>query len=104
MARLIEIKDIISTDLALREMADMFFTKLELLTDDEISISFANIRSISRSFAHQFIVRRKLSKKKIQEVNLPPHVQKMFTLVEQSVPGHQSRKVLDLDSMQTVTV
>ena len=101
---LIEIKDFVSADLAVRELADLFFSRLEMLPDDQISVSFSDIRSITRSFAHQFIMRKKFSKKRIDVVNLPLHVQKMFKLIEEDTPRHQSRKVLDLDSMQVVSL
>ena len=102
MTILIEIREKISIDLALRHTADLFFNQLEYLPDSEISVSFTDVRSISRSFAHQYMLRKKLSNKRIRELNLPAYVQKMFKLVEET--GHQRKEVLDLDSMQTITL
>lgn len=99
---LIEIWKKISIDLALRHTADLFFNQLELLSDTEITVSFSDVRSISRSFAHQYMLRKKLSNKKIVELNLPIYVQKMLKLVEET--RHRSKDVLDLNSMQIITL
>jgi len=78
----IRIKDIVSSDLALRDSADTFFDKIELKKNRIIEIDFSDIVSISRSFAHQYIIRKNKSRKTIVEVNIPDTIVKMFRIIE----------------------
>lgn len=79
----IMIKESVSVDLALRDSADAFFDSLESLPQKEIIVDFSAIKSISRSFAHEYITRKNQSKKNISETNVPENVRKMFQVVEQ---------------------
>lgn len=99
---MIEIKDKVSTDLALRHVADSFFNELEQIPGHEIAISFFGIHSISRSFAHQYMVRKRKSPKSIKEFNMPVNVEKMFNLVNNT--SNKKEAILDLSTMQVVTV
>jgi hypothetical protein len=98
----INIVSMISADLALRHAADSFFSKLELLPDDNLVVSFSGVRSISRSFAHEYTLRKKKSTKKITESDVPLNVKKMFQLII-NVRGRKE-SLLDLDSMPVITV
>lgn len=78
----IVMKEKISVDLALRDSAREFFEFVESLPSTEVVLDFKDVRSISRSFAHEFICRKRISQKKVKEVNVPPNVRKMFAVVE----------------------
>ena len=67
--------------LGLRLQANQFMDMVEALPDSIIVISFKKVESISRSFAHQYLSRKKESKKKIIEEDVPPLVKKMFEIV-----------------------
>jgi len=79
----VSIRKALSPDLAFRMAADSFFDMLEALKSTEIVVDFDEVESISRSFAHQYVLRKKRSIKKISEINVPLHVKKMFEIVKQ---------------------
>jgi len=93
LSKVIRVKDAISADLALRNNADSFFDDIENSRYDEIVIDFAEVKSISRSFAHQYQIRKKASKKMIRETHVPEHVAKMFRVINSS--SSKSRVVMD---------
>ncbi len=82
MVHKIFVKKTVFTDLALRSSADAFFNHLEILKDKELVLDFKGVKSISRSFAHQYLLRKKTSRKNISEVNVPKTVKLMFKAVE----------------------
>ena len=79
----INIKKEISVDLSLRHSANTFFDYIESLEDKELIIDFKGIKSISRSFAHQYMLRKQESDKIIKETNVLEDVQKMFSVIKQ---------------------
>ena len=52
------------------------------MAENKMQIDFSDVLSISRSFAHQYVTRRKKSQKRITEINLPENVEKMFRVVD----------------------
>lgn len=80
--KIVFIKQAVSADLALRNRADSLFDDIKNLHASEIIIDFSEVKSISRSFAHQYQVRKQSSRKKISEVHVPEHVAKMFRVVK----------------------
>lgn len=96
----VNIIDSVSIDLALRDAADSFFDELEKMEID-VEVDFSNVRSISRSFAHQYMLRKKTSHRRIIELNVPQNVTKMFDIVSKS--GRKSN-ILDIDSMPVISI
>jgi hypothetical protein len=96
--KIVRIRDESSPDLAFRDSALEFFKKLENMREKEIQIDFSNIQSISRSFAHEYIVRKTQSTKDITEINLPDNVEKMFRVVT------SRSRLLDSSSMEVETI
>lgn len=68
----------VAPDLALRDIASRFFDGIESRPEGKIIIDFSGVESISRSFAHEYLVRRGRSAKTFVEVNVPDNVSKMF--------------------------
>lgn len=99
--RIIRIIEEASSDLVLRDIADFIFDKLEIMPDQKIQIDFSNILSISRSFAHQYTLRKRKSKKIITEINIPENIEKMLRVVD---PYSNRAKILDADSMEAETI
>ena len=58
----IMIKERISVDLALRDSVGIFFDYLESIPQKEITVDFSNIKSISRSFSHEYTIQNILKK------------------------------------------
>ena len=97
----VRIAEKISADLALRNVADDFFDLIESLPSNNLTVDFAGVRSISRSFAHQYTTRKKTCSKLINEINMPDNVVKMLEIVRNS--SYKS-KYLNLDSIRPMTV
>jgi hypothetical protein len=78
----IQISRAISPDLMFRGVADTFFDELEQNEVKKVVLDFAGVKSISRSFAHQYIVRRRSSRKEITETNVSRDVSRMLELAK----------------------
>lgn len=97
----IKIRNILSVDLALRDSANQFFDYVDSLPENQITIDFTGIISISRSFAHQYVTRRFNSNKTISEVNIPLNISKMFKVVENPA---QKTQLIDLTSIKPIRI
>jgi len=75
------LRDLLSPDLAFRNTAKAFFNYIALLPEENITIDFRGIRSITRSFAQEYIIRKKEIEKNIIEINVPTSIDKMFYVV-----------------------
>jgi len=95
------IKEQISVDLALRDSADTFFDYVESIPQREIVIDFNHVKSISRSFAHEYLTRKNHSKKNVTEINVPDNVKKMFYVVEQPA---EKTLIFDLRKIKSITL
>jgi len=82
--RRIFITEEISESLGLRYSAKQFFKHIESIPADSITVDFVDTKFISRSFAHEYLSRKKSSHKRIIEVNTPENINKMFRVVENS--------------------
>ncbi|MFA4946599.1 MAG: DUF4325 domain-containing protein [Candidatus Micrarchaeia archaeon] len=94
----ISITRVVSIDLALRNTANAFFNELERYKEKNITVNFKGVKSISRSFAHQYLENKKNSEKIISETNIPDNVEKMFQVVENPTRKYQ------LVDLQTVCI
>ena len=74
-----------SKNLLLRTNADELMERLEKFHSPETFVDFSNIHAISRAFVHQYLINKQKSKKTIEEINVSPHVKKMFELVEKTI-------------------
>jgi len=78
----IRVVDILSPDLALRANARRLFELVESRAEDEVVLDFAGVETIGRSFAHEYVVRRDSSRKRVTEVNVPENVRRMLDIVK----------------------
>ncbi|MHB1470092.1 MAG: hypothetical protein ACYCSA_00940 [Thermoplasmataceae archaeon] len=78
----LRVSQVVGPDLATRNGCDNLFLLLEQNPDDEVILDFFDVTSISRSFAHQYLMKQSESTKTISEVNVPPVVRKMFEFVK----------------------
>ena len=100
MAKTVRIKEAISPDLALRSRADAFFDNIEQ-SESEVVVDFSGVRSISRSFAQQYLTRKRASRKQIRELHIPAAIAKMFEVVESAA---KKTRVVDSDSMPLMSM
>ena len=101
MSKVISIKEEVASDLALRNTAQSLFDKVSKIEETNIEIDFSNINSISRSFAHEYIIQRQKSSKQVSESNVPENVEKMFQIVKNS---STKAKLLNVDPSQVVSL
>ncbi len=86
----LKVVEVLSENLFLRDTANMLFDMVEKTDEEEVVLDFEGVRSISRSFAHQYVLRRQASSKTIKEENVPEDVLKMFRIVsERRQPKHE---------------
>jgi hypothetical protein len=83
-SKIIRVSEAISPDLMFRSVANSFFDELERREAKNLILDFAAVRSVSRSFAHQYSVRKKASSKDIEETNMTRDVSRMFQLASQT--------------------
>lgn len=79
-----------SRNLAFRDNARNLFAAINNSDLDEIILNFQDIEAISRSFAHEILVKLRETEKKVIIENIPPDVQKMMDLVK----NHESWPLL----------
>lgn len=76
------LKDTVSEDLALRNMAASVFEAKEFKGSGQVLVDFAGIKSISRSFAHEYMKRKNEQSCEVVDINVPPNIKRMFEVVE----------------------
>ena len=73
----------LESHLSLRDSANDLFDRIDItVTTPDILLDFSGVLTISRSFAHQFIVRMEQSCKKIICINQSDDIRHMFELVK----------------------
>lgn len=91
MTKHVNINKILSEHLVFRISCNALFDELETLEDNEIVIDFSNVKTISRSFAHQYLIRKSTSNKIIREENLPDNINKMLEIVKMQLDKPRTR-------------
>ena len=66
----------------------------------KVTIDFAGVKTITRSFAHEYLLRKKASNKLVEERNVPSDVQRMMEVVQ---AAQHDKKRADLGAV-TVAV
>jgi len=102
-ARTVRVSEAIAPDLMLRVVAEAFFDEIERSEDKTLILDFTAIRSVSRSFAHQYAIRKRASKKHLVEANMSPEIARMFELVNRNQQA--SRMILPrVSKAEVITV
>ena len=97
----IMISETLSKDLALRNNADALFKELSKMKSKKIIVDFRNVKSITRSFAHQYKENKSNSKKIILEENIPLNISKMFKVVSRTI---EKKPLINLKTAQIITI
>jgi hypothetical protein len=91
-----------SANIITRKTISDLYVKINKTKEDTIIFDFKNIDFMSRSCADEYVKQKKISKKKISEINQTADIQKMFAAVKKTqnyIPN------IRLDKMpQVVTV
>jgi hypothetical protein len=97
----IDLAAALSENLAFRQNADRIFDELCPPSYDEITLDFGNVATMSRSFAHQYLLRKSKSEKRFHEVGMSDNVKKMLELAGNRKPKIQ---LVDFHAMRTITL
>ena len=84
----ISLKRAIAPYLALRASADRLFDRIESSPNKEAVIDFSGIETITRSFAHQYALRKQSSQKNISEARIPSSIKSVMVL--SAKPAHMA--------------
>ena len=87
----VKVADVVgSRDLALRFWADELFKTLSKTNDRHLILDFSGVEFMSRSFAHEYLVTKRLFTGSIEEKNMNASVAEMLKLAEK-VPNRIDR-------------
>lgn|SRR3989338_2362539 len=84
--RKVLVSELIAPDLALRSSAERLFDLVESSEFGEVVLDFKHVRSVTRSFAHEYLKRKKESAVKVVEANVSREVKAMLEFVQKSRP------------------
>lgn len=82
----IVIKDILSENLAIRNTADYLFKKINTQKSEKVILDFKGIKSISRSFAQEYLQNKNTVSKIVCEKNMPKNIKEIFSAIEIDKP------------------
>ena len=77
----LKLAEVFAENLLLRDTANTLFDMIEKAQDKKVVIDFEGVRSITGAFAHQYILRKRASRKKVIEQNMPEAVRRMLKIV-----------------------
>jgi hypothetical protein len=103
-SKTINVAEVLSANLALRETAARFVLYIEGLPDSEVILDFSDVRTISRSFAHEYSMRKRDLHKRIREANVSSDVAKMFAVVKEAHAKRPSRPRIDFDGIPVINL
>ena len=83
----IVLADVLSEDLVFQYNVEDLFRAFNRSKFTKFIIDFSRTESISRSFAHQYLICKKQSEIQIIERNIPPDIQQMFDYVRRTSPS-----------------
>jgi len=99
--RKISIAKVVSDQLVLRDSAAAFFDDIEQTQEEAVVVNFEGVVWMSRAFAHEYLTRKKNSKKTIEDRNVPEDVLKMMAIVAHPTPKKKTYVEIDAESVQT---
>jgi hypothetical protein len=103
-SKTIKVVNFLSANLALRETAARLVVYIEGLPNPEVILDFNHVKTISRSFAHEYCTRKRDSHKKISEVNVPRDIAKMFLVVREARAKRPSSPRIDFEGIPVVNL
>ncbi len=94
----------LSANLALRETATRLVQYIEGLPNPEVVLDFSDVKTISRSFAHEYSTRKRDIHKQIREANVSADVAKMFAVVEEARAKRPSHTRIDFEGIPVINL
>jgi anti-anti-sigma regulatory factor len=90
-----------SDNLAFRKNADNLFDRIDSSPSQDITLDFSKVSTVSRSFAHQYIQRKKKSNKNITEVGVKEDVKKMMEIAKANKVRHNT---INFNKMKVISL
>ncbi len=103
-SKTIKVASMLTPNLALRETAAKLVSYVEGLPNPEIVLDFSEVKTMTRSFAHEYCSMKKHARKRLIEANVPPEVSKMFAVVRDAGSNRSSRVRIDFDGIPVVNL
>lgn len=103
-SKTINVAHALPENLALRESAARFVTYIESLPNPEVILDFCHVKTISRSFAHEYCTRKRDIHKRVREVNVSPDVAKMFAVVREARAKRPSSPRIDFEGIPIINL
>lgn len=90
---------ILSQDLVLRYNANVLFDRVEAVPEETVTVDLTNVRTMTRSFAQEYLSRKAKSPKTVNEINVSDNVREMFRVVKLA-----PKKAKFMDSKESVII
>jgi len=100
----INVASMLTPNLALRETAAKFVLYVENLPNPEVILDFSDVRTITRSFAHEYSTRKRDLHRRITETNVSPDVSKMFAVVQDARAKRASHARIDFEGIPVINL
>jgi hypothetical protein len=94
----------LSANLALRDTAARFVLYVEGLPNSEVILDFNDVKTITRSFAHEYCTRKRGIHKQIREANVSPDVARMFEVVKEAHSKRVFHTRIDFDGIPVINL
>lgn len=93
----ISIKNVISPRLLYNKEALYFFQReLSKIVVDNVVIDFSDVKSMSSSFARQYVTCKiQIKRKKIREINVPDNINTIIELARQDIDDQSTQQIMN---------
>jgi hypothetical protein len=98
---ILKVSQVVGPDLATRNGCDNLFKQIQQIQDVKVTLDFSGISSISRSFAHEYFVKKNMSIKTVSETHVPLSVKQMLEFVKKKP---SKKKPVESNKLKSVTI
>ncbi|MCL4387723.1 STAS-like domain-containing protein [Candidatus Marsarchaeota archaeon] len=97
--KLIKVKEKIADNLVTRNSADKLFDYINSQRDKTIILDFKSVKFATRSFMHEYLLKKSDTRKKITERNMSKELYKMLKIVSESEENKNTQLELTFKSL-----
>ena len=97
--KLIKVKEKITDNLVTRNSADKLFDYINSQRDKTIILDFKSVKFATRSFMHEYLLKKSDTRKKITERNMSKELYKMLKIVSESEENKNTQLELTFKSL-----
>jgi len=97
----LHVKNVISEHLVFRDSVSDLFHYIEKSKKTPVVLDFSHVKSISRSFAQEYLEQKKKHSLSLDEKNMSPEIKKMFAAIKK----HQKKSIpLSFDDDKEISI